>query len=39
MEYQLVTSKPTMPTSLNVGTLGNIANRLGVEIANAFKFP
>ena len=34
-EYQLVTSKPLIPTSLNVGTSGNCDKRCGVEIASA----
>jgi len=38
-EYQLVTSKPLMPTSSNVGTSGRMDKRLGVEIAKGFNLP
>ena len=37
--YQLVTSKPTMPSSSKVGTSGSCATRRGVEIASARSFP
>ena len=37
--YQLVTSKPTMPSSSKVGTSGSCGTRRGVEIASARSFP
>ena len=38
-EYQLVTSKPRMPTSVKVGTSGSCGRRCGVEIASARSLP